>query len=270
MLSITILPTIFSNLLNIEPTYVFKIVFLVIFSLVPLGLYELYRKQWNERIAFLSVIFFISNYVYFIALLEEAKQMIGELFYVILFLELLNSEAKSYKSSWMIIVLALFGIVVSHYSMSFIFVLLTLIVWLGGKLFFRKSITKINASIVAFSSCLIFFWYLYVIPAGPFYKFVGTIKNVFGSFTTEFFSSSSRGSDVQAALGLVTRPSRLHYAGTYLYDLTILLILIGFIVLILSWRKKKINTEFGLMAFVNVVLLISTVVVPQISGLPSN
>ena len=139
--------------------------------------------------------------------------------------------------------------------------------WLGGKLLFRNTVKRINASIIAFTSCLIFFWYLYIVPAGPFYKFVGVIKTIFGNFVSEFFSSSSRGSDVQIALGLATRPSKLHYFGTYLYDITILLILIGFIVLILAWRKKKINTEFGLMASLNVVLLISTVAVPQFSGL---
>jgi uncharacterized membrane protein len=213
------------------------------------------------------VIFFIANFVYFAVLLQEAKQMIGELFYVILFLELLSNNAKSYKSSWMILVLALFGIVVSHYSMAFILVLLTLFTWFGGKLFFRNTVKRINASIIAFTSSLMFFWYLYVVPAGPFYKFVGVIKTIFGNFVGEFFSSGSRGADVQTALGLATRPSRLHYVGTYLYDVTILLILIGFIVLILAWRKKKINSEFGLMASLNVVLLISTIVVPQFSGL---
>ena len=267
MLSITIFPTILSNLLNIEPAFVYKIVFLVIFSLVPIGLYELYRKHWNERIAFVSVLFLISNYVYFIVLLQEAKQMIAELFYVLLFLELLNSDAKSNKSNWMIIVLSLFGLVVSHYSMAFIFLLLILFTWLGGKLFFRKSIRKINASIVAFTASLLFFWYLYVIPAGPFYKFVGIFKNIFGSFVTEFYSSSSRGTDVQAALGLVSRPSQLHYVGTYLYDFSILLILIGFVVFIIAWRKKKVISEFGLLVSLNIVLLISAVAVPQFSGL---
>ena len=135
MLSITILPTIFSNLLNIEPTYVFKIVFLVIFSLVPLGLYELYRKQWNERIAFVSVIFFIANYVYFVALLQEAKQMIGELFYVILFLELLNNDSKKLQKQlddFSTCALRNSCLTLFH---VFHFYITNFITWLGGKLF---------------------------------------------------------------------------------------------------------------------------------------
>jgi uncharacterized membrane protein len=267
MLSLTVFPTMLSNLLNVGPTSVLKIIYLCIFSLVPIGLYEIYRKQWSDRIAFVAVVFFMANFAFFVALLQEAKQMIAEVFYVILFLELLNNDVKSYKSSWMIVVLALFGIVVSHYSMSFIFILLTLFTWLGGKLLFRKSVKKINAQIIAFTSSLVFFWYLYIVPAGPFYKFVGIIQTIFGNFITEFFSSNSRGVEVQSALGLAARPSTLHYIGTYLYDITILLILVGFIVLLIAWRRKRINSEFCLLITFDVGLLVSTVAVPNFSGM---
>ena len=266
MLSITILPTIISNVLNIEPSLVFKLLFPVIFSLVPMGLYELYRRQWSEKVAFISVIFFTANYVFFVGLLTNAKQMIGELFYVILFLELLAKGAESHKSSWMILVLALFGLIVSHYSLDFIFILFVFFTWVGGQLFFKRITKRIKASFVVFTSCLVFFWYIYVVSTGPFDKFAGVIRTTINNFFTEFFSSSSRGEDIQSALGITTRPSTLHYVGTILYDITILLILIGFIALILKWRKREINAEFRLLITLNIILLVAAVVVPSFAG----
>jgi uncharacterized membrane protein len=266
MLSITILPTIISNVLNIEPSLVFKILFPTIFSLIPLALYEMYRHQWSEKIAFISVIFFIANYTFFAGLLTNAKQMIGELFYVILFLELVTRDTESHKTSWMILVLALFGLIVSHYSLDFIFIILILFTWLSGQLFFKRTIKKITASFIVFSSCLVFFWYINVGPGGPFAKFVGAINRTISSFVTEFFLPSSRGEDIQTALGITSRPSMLHYIGTILYDVTILLVLIGFIALILKWQKKESSSELRLIAGLNVILLIVAVVVPRFAG----
>jgi uncharacterized membrane protein len=269
MLSISILPTVLSNLLNIEPSWVFKIVFLIIFSLVPLGLYELYQKQWSQKVAFVSVIFFVANYVFFTGMLSDAKQMIGELFYVILFLELLTKNVTSYKSSWVILVFALFGLIVSHYSMDFIFIIIIFATWFGGKIFCKKIYTGINSSIIAFTSCLVFFWYVYIIPtvgAGPFGKFVGVIRTTIASFLSDFFQISSRGEDVQIALGVSSSHSIIHSAGTLLYDITILAILIGFISLVIISRKDRSKREYTLIVSANMALLILAIALPQFAG----
>ncbi len=268
MLSITILPTVLSNLLNIEPGWVFKVVFLLIFSLVPLGLYELFRRYWSEKVAFISVIFFAANYVYFTALLADVKQVIGELFYVILFLELLIEAVNSQKSSWVILIFAVFGLVVSHYSQDFIFLILVFSTWLGLKIFYRKIYSRINISLISFTAVLVFFWYAYLSPsdAGPFSKLIGSIKTAFGSFASEFFVTSTRGEDVQAALGITARPSTLHTVGTILYDTTILALFIGFISLVIISRKDKSKREYTLVTFLNLGLLILAIAVPFLAG----
>jgi uncharacterized membrane protein len=266
MLSITILPTMLSNLLNIEPTWIFKIIYLIIFSLVPIGLYELYRRQWNERVAFVSVFFFVANYVFFTGTLGVTKQIIGELFYVILFLELLAIDANRYKSSWVILIFALFGLVVSHYSMDFIFIILIFSTWIGTRIFRKKIVSKINNSIIVFTSCIVFFWYIYIVPtasAGPFQKFVGVIRTTFNSFFSEFLQTSSRGDAVQNALGVTASPTMLHNIGTILYDLTILVILIGFISLLFIAKKDKTKREYTLLISVNIILLILAVILPR-------
>ena len=56
MLSVTILPVIYSCILNMNGVGIFKILYPFIFALVPLGLYHVYKNQTNEKIAFLSKI----------------------------------------------------------------------------------------------------------------------------------------------------------------------------------------------------------------------
>ena len=265
MLSITILPTVLSNLLNIDPGWILKIIFPIFFSLISLGLYQLYRRHFSERTAFISVIFFVANYAFFVVVLTNAKQMIGELFFVILFLILFSESAINKMNEWIILIVALFGLVVSHYSMVYIFLFFVLLAWAGGKFLRRRTVAAISASFVVLSCTFTFIWYGLVLqdPYGPLRKFAGAIGMTFSGFISEFFSPTSRGGDVGAALGLVNRPSVLHYAGTFFYDLTILLILLGFVLLLFKWKNGKFDTTFFSIITLSVVVLFSAVVIPN-------
>lgn len=264
MLSITILPTIISNLLNIEGNWVFKIIFPLIFSLVPLGLYELYSRHWNEKVAFISVFFFVANYVYFEVIITNAKQMIAELFFVLSFLILFRKDWSNPIEKWLVLIFSFFGLVVSHYSMNYIFIFLILFAWLGRHLL-KNKITALKTEVVAFSACITWLWYLFQ-AQGPFDKFAGVVQTAISNFAAEFFSSASRGEDIQAAIGIAARPSLLHYIGTYFYDLTALIILIGFVSLLLKWRKGKFDSDFFLVIFLSLILLISAFVIPRFAG----
>ncbi len=57
LLSLTILPLTYSRFLAVELTWVFKVVYPLLFSVLPLGLYRLFRQWHDEKIAFLSVFF---------------------------------------------------------------------------------------------------------------------------------------------------------------------------------------------------------------------
>ena len=271
MMGITIFPTLLSNLLNIDPSWVFKLVFPVLFSLVPLGLYLLYRKYWTERISFISTIFFIANFVFFMVILTNAKQMIGELFYITLFLILFSETMVSNRNTWIVFMFAFVGLLVSHYSMTYVFLFCISFIWLGTKLFWKSAKTRISSFFIAFPFCLTFLWYAYVVwpsygSGNPFGKLVGVFETTISRFAEELFSPVSRGGDVQAAIGLISRPSLLHYVGTILYDVTILLIFIGFIALIVKWKKGKFDSALLSIVSLNVFLLIAAVAIPRFAG----
>lgn len=265
MLSVTILPTILSNLLNIDPNWVFKIIIPIFYSLIVIGLYCLYRPRWGEKVAFISVFFFVANYQFFTVILTNAKQMVGELFYVLLFLLFFSKEISSNVSKWVLFMFFFFALVVSHYSMSYMLIFLILLIWLIGKLFLKNLIKQINGIVVAFALSLTFFWYLFIVQ-GPYIKIIGVFRRTFNSFFTELFLPSSRGLEIQQAIGLAERPSLLHYAGTILYDITILFVILGFIVLVYKWRKSKFDSEFFIIIALNIALLFSAVAVPRFSG----
>ena len=267
MLSVGILPTLLSNLLNIDPVWIFKIVFPLIYSLLPLGLYLLYEKRWGEKIAFISAFFFMANFTFFTVVLTNAKQMIAEPLFIMLFLVLFSTKNELVKNKWLLFVPLVCGLIVSHYSMFFMFSFLIVFAWFGAKMLKH---TTVSASFFVLSSCLAAVWYAFVtqVPyGGPLEKFAGAIGSTFQGFLTEFFSFSARGEDVQAALGILSRPSALHYVGTLLYDLTVVLILIGFVLLLLKTRKGRV--DFGLfpIELLSVILLIAAVFVPRFSGL---
>ena len=104
MLSIVILPIFYSNFLNLPIDQIFKTIYPLFFSLVPLGLYELYRKETGEIIAFISVCFFMSSIVFFGEMPQLCRQQIAELFLVLLLILIFNRkrdidpEKKRYSS----------------------------------------------------------------------------------------------------------------------------------------------------------------------------
>ena len=69
MLSIVMIAPIYSILSNLSITWVFKIIYPAIFSLVPVGLYLIFKKQTDYKIAFMSVFFFMSVFTYYTEML---------------------------------------------------------------------------------------------------------------------------------------------------------------------------------------------------------
>ncbi|HSV49570.1 MAG TPA: hypothetical protein VLH35_04575, partial [Candidatus Acidoferrales bacterium] len=88
MLSITVLPTIYSNMLGIDPTWVYKIIYPLIFALVPVALYALWQPYIGKKLGFIAAFVFVAQSTFFTEMLALNRQMIAELFFVLLLLTL--------------------------------------------------------------------------------------------------------------------------------------------------------------------------------------
>jgi uncharacterized membrane protein len=121
-LSITILPVIYSRFMGIDGVWIFKIIHPFIYSLASLGLYEFYRKQTNSRIAFLSVIFFMSVFTFFNEMPSLARQEIATFFIVMLML-LTVERSISPRIKTLLLLLFSAAVVVSHYGTTYLYIL---------------------------------------------------------------------------------------------------------------------------------------------------
>jgi len=270
MLSITILPTIYSNLLNIEGTWLFKIVYPLIFSVVPLGLYLTYRKKIGELAAILTVFFFVvSSTFYNVQMLSLMRQMIAELFFVLLLYLLLEEKIDSLKKKTLLVIFG-GGLIVSHYSLSYIFLFYLFIAWLVPRLIKRNPLRRsrsFTTVYVLLFPVMALSWYIYTSLSEPFTTFVEALRGIYVNLLTDFFSPGARGAHVQRTLAIGSFPSPLHRIGSIMVNITELFILIGFLYMILKPRERKFSREYVAMSIGSMMFLLAFIFVPHFANL---
>ena len=157
MLSITVLPTVYANILNMDPTWVFKIIYPLIFALVPIALYFLWRNKLGASVAFISAFLFMSQVTFYTEIPALARQMIGEAFFVLLFLLLFSKNIRTQNVKILFVIFS-FCLIISHYSMAFIFAFFIAIMWLVGYLA-KKPNRHLSLSMVILFLVLMFSYY---------------------------------------------------------------------------------------------------------------
>ncbi|MCK4733687.1 MAG: DUF2206 domain-containing protein, partial [Methanophagales archaeon] len=126
MLSITMLAPIFSDICSMSLTWVFKTIYPLLFSLVPLGLYRIFQKQTDDKIAFLSIFFFMSMVRFYSPM---PRQNIAEFYLVLLILSLIDKDINKIKRSVLFIVFGV-SLAISHYGTSYIYMFCLIVAWL--------------------------------------------------------------------------------------------------------------------------------------------
>ena len=129
MLSITMLAPLLAIATGISVTWVLKLIFPLLFVMVPLGLYRLYEKQTSPRIALFGVFFFMVTFSFYTELLTMARQEIAEFFVVALLLLLVDKQMRRMPRFFLF---GLFGfsLIVSHYALTYIFLFCFILAWL--------------------------------------------------------------------------------------------------------------------------------------------
>jgi uncharacterized membrane protein len=265
MLSVTILPQIYSQVLGMDPTSTFKFLYPLIAVFILLALYSLYCTQISKTEALLSVFFFVAVAVGIGGnVLGPDKQTVAMLFYVLIFFLFFNKELASWKKNTLLVIFGA-SIVVSHYSLSYILIFLIFSVW------FALFILKKPSRRISLATCVLFLaigfsWYIFLSNSGPFTDFVKFGNNIYSNFVVDFFSASSRSSTVLSGIGLQSATSSLHQIGRYVFYVTEALIVLGFLKLIIPRRKLKFDTEFMTLIVFNLFILGMTVAVPMLAG----
>lgn len=282
MLSIVMLAPIYSIVLDLGLVWVFKVVYPIIFSLVPICLYRVYVTQTNSKVAFLSCFFFVSLFVFYSDMLQLARQQIAELFFVLLILLMINKNMDKTSKSFLLVVFGA-SISVSHYGLAYvyiIFVLLTLLILcFDGKYSMQKIFggmansddTSRNTNGIISPTFVIFFiiftlgWYMYVTKSWTFFTIVQIGHNIVFSIISEFLNP-----DACQGLAIILdkKTSLLHDLFKYVHLLTLALITLGVISSLLSVHKDitKFVHEYRIFSLISFTICISGIILPYFAS----
>jgi len=263
MLSVTILPAIYSIISSIDAHWAFKIIYPTIFSIVPLGLYHIFQKQTDEKTAFLSAFFFMA-FQWFILIMNTTKQATAELFLVLLLLLIVNKEMNSLKSVALSIIFST-SMIVSHYGTSYIYMLYLPFVLLLVMHFARgtgNAKIKTTRTYVVLYFVTALSWYIYVSNAATFETIVHIGDHMYNSIFTDFFSKEARDPTLSHFLGLEAAPSLWRMIGYRIYQVTQFFIFVGVVNLLLKHRETKFNQEYRVYTFISMFILFWVIVLP--------
>lgn len=146
-LSITILPTIISNITRINDLYIYKALYQIIFSFSIIGTYIFIKKFVNSFLAFLGTFAIVSLPTFMTDMPMLNRQEIALFFFVLLLNTLFNNNF-SIKIKWLLFLLFGFGLLFSHYSTTYLTVGLFIATTIGYLLLrlitIHKHIKKIS------------------------------------------------------------------------------------------------------------------------------
>lgn len=187
-LSITILPTIISQIVPIEDHYIYKLLYQFIFALVPVGIFLLVEKFSTKLIAYMCGFFFVSQVWFIQQVPAVVRQEIAFLFFIAILLEFFLVQRQKFLRYITVILLG-FGMVLSHYSTTYVaitvFLFTAILFWIGKR--FLKVITPYKQEItVPFAitlTLLALIWTNVITNTG------GNTKEVISIALTEFGNS---------------------------------------------------------------------------------
>lgn len=244
MISITLVAPIYSVMLNMNAEWVLKLIYPLLFSLVPLALYQVYERQTGARVAFLACFFFVSFFAFYTELPAVGRQEIAELFLVLLLLLLLDKNIKSNQRNVLLIVFGL-SLIVSHYGTAYLFIieLIVAVLVLGARsLRSHKSQNdrKITLSYLLLYVIAAFAWYVFASGGSIFQHGVQfgqvVISNIGELSTAVVYQPVGEAAKQQAVL---LAPIEL-----YFHIVTVVLIVVGLFVVAFRQSRFKFDSTY--------------------------
>lgn len=278
-LSISILPAIYNRFLNLEPEFLFKILFALLCSIFPLVIYSISKKYVYSSFAFIAAIFFMTNQN-FLWTEANARASIAMLFIALSIFSLFVLNVNEMKKKLLFIIFMV-AAVFSHYASAYIFFFILTGMAIGSVIFTKriknyKNFVSISLAILAF--LLIFTWYSQI-SGTAFDLSVFFFKNTLLGLQN-FFSEDLRSSAAQTLYGsgILEKNSItiLHFILTWTSFLLIGMGLIGVLLNRMNLFfgelsvknyiiKKTFDTEYLIISVTTIIILFLIFAFPFIS-----
>jgi uncharacterized membrane protein len=263
-LSITILPTVYKALSGMADQYIFKLIFGIIGSAIPLMVYIVSKKYIGSRYAFFAALLFVFQ-IFFINLLGAVRQEIAILFFFLVIMVIFDSKLNELSKKALFLIF-MFSLVVSHYTTAYaafaIIIPILLVPFLRGLVKDRKIVLK-NFDIILITFVFIVIWYFLVAKV----QYSAGAHVIATAMTaTSSGSNYGRGNYVLGILGIVLK-SVPNTISVIVHDLIFATIMVGILSLIWKYKECKniFGTEFLVGIALSIILMITFVVLPYIS-----
>jgi uncharacterized membrane protein len=282
MLSVVVLAPIYSLISSLELVWVFKLVYPLIFALVPVCLYQIFRRQLNDKVAFLSCFFFMSIWPFFV-MVGLGRQEIAELFLVLCILLLVSKEINKKIQSALLVVFSV-SLAVSHYALTYILVIFLFVMWLvltalpylrtrGGihkdKQIIAPSPESLPKSAVTIVFILFLFitstvWYIYSSNSSVFQGTIAIASKMSSSITELLNPTFSQGLTVLTQTQESSIVNRINQFINYLNQFLI----IAGVCLAIFLKKQRFKLQFSYVIISTVALgfLIASVAIPYVGA----
>jgi uncharacterized membrane protein len=260
MLSVTVLPVVYSTFLNLNLNSVFKLVYPLIYSMVPLSLFVAYRKLTGSRIAFLSVFFFMAIDTFYFTMLGLDRQMIGEFFLALLVLLLVEERISLPKKTFLFAVFSA-GLVVSHYSTTYLFLFLILFAFYFSRFIKRSAIERprlISGGLALGCVAMAFVWYIAVAPT-PFDALAATFDNIRQGLLSSAAAPGISGL-TPVYFNVLQRVSEFLFYGLQLS------IIVGLFGAIFLYKKMKFDELYLSMSLLSFLVMVFCIVLPSFAA----
>lgn len=264
VLSVTLLPSIYSTILNIDGIWVYKIIYPFCFAFVPVGLYRSYKDQFGSTIALLAVFYFITVATFFNEVIFLARQLIAEIFYMLVIVTMFSDSKERGPHFKLLLIIFSSGIVISHYGLTYLYLGISLISLAFMYIFFHKELSHdaLSPLHVLLFAVMGLSWYIFISNSSSFSTLVRFGDHAINTIFAELLNPASN-----QALNILTRDeiSAIYKILKYLYYISQFFILVGIVDILVKMRLKKyrynyIYASYSLSCF---IIFLSNVIIPN-------
>jgi uncharacterized membrane protein len=264
MLSITLLPAVYSVLMHAQGEIVFKILYPLIFVFVPLTLYRICEKQFGKMTGLFSALFFVftSTAFYGPEILSLNRQIIGELFLVLSIFILINKTIPPSKRRLLLIIFGA-SLAVSHYALAYFYLFIVAFIFIISKVKPKFNDT-FNSRLVLTLFAITFAWYT-VGSNAPLTSLANTVKGTITEFTMGL-APNQAGSTI-ALFGLPQIFTISTWINLLLSGIVNLLLVLGIIFIFLRPKRTGIFLEYTPLILISTIVLAASFIAPSIAAI---
>ena len=263
MLSVTLLPDVYSVLMNFKNEMLFKILYSFIFSLAPLTLYGIYKNETGKLIGLLSTLFFVFTLNAFHGELTSVNRQIVAEFFLMLSILLWLDKALPIKEKRILLIIFGVSIALSHYSLAIIYIIFVSLVIIISSIK-SKFDDAFNAPTVLTIFGITFLWYAF-----SWSSILNVIINnaqIVIAELTNFQVGANAAGNVGVIYGLpkvFTAASWINLVASGLVNLSLV---IGILAVILLSRRMEISDKYRFITIFAAIIFAFSFLFPVVAA----